>query len=181
MFRHIYVIATKKEGKVDEKQSEYTFETEEEAIIDLYNLHGVALKNENLQATFGIVVNEIGEEVEKLAASIPDPDNKRQRYEIKPRLYWLIKKGDAEEFKIYKYATKQLARGNMFTKYAACRADKDCTAATLACINGDGATIELKVWDREKGEKPDKGTPISEIKNLQEETPQEPQTEEAGE
>lgn len=160
MFRHIYVIKTS--DKDDEKQSIYPFQDEESALADMYNLHGVALKNDKLQATFGLVINEKGEEVERLAASIPDPNNKRQRYEIKPRVYWRTIKNNAEEFKIYPYATKQLARGNFYTKYAACLNDPECTAATVACINGDGVNLELKVWDRETGEKPDPNAPQTE-------------------
>lgn len=160
MFRHIYVIKT---SDKDEKQSVYSFDTEEKAIADMYNLHGVALKNEKLQATFGLVINDTGEEVERIAASIPDPVNKRQRYEIKPRLYWRIIKKGVEEFKIYEYATKQLARGNFFTKFAACLNDPECTEATIACINGDGVNLELKVWNRESGIKPEPGTPVTDV------------------
>lgn len=157
MFRHIYVIKTS--DKEDEKQSLYEFDEQESAIADMYNLHGVALKNDKLQATFSLVINEKGEEVERLAASIPDPNNKRQRYEIKPRVYWRTIKNDAEEFKIYPYATKQLARGNFYTRYADCRRDQTCSAATVACINGDGVNLELRVWERNTGEKPPKGQP----------------------
>lgn len=157
MYRHIYVIKTS--DKENEKQSLYEFNTQEEALADMYNLHGVALKNEKIQATFGLVLNEKGEEVERLAASIPDPNNKRQRYEIKPRVYWLTIKNGVEEFKIYEYATKQLARGNFYTRYAACLRDPDCSAATVACINGDGVNLELKVWERDTNEKPQGGQP----------------------
>ena len=160
MYRHIYVIKTN--DQENEKQSIYQFNTEEAALADMYNLHGVALKNENLQATFGLVLNDIGEEVEHLAASIPDPNNKRQRYEIKPRVYWRTIKSGTEEFKIYAYETKQLARGNFYTRYAACLNDNTCTEATVACINGDGVNLELKVWNRETSEKPAPGTPETE-------------------
>lgn len=146
MYRHIYVIKTS--DKEAEKQSVYEFKTQEEALTDMYNLHGVALKNANLQATFSLVINETGEEVEHLAASIPDPVNKRQRYEIKPRVYWRSLKSDTEDFKIYEYETKQLARGNFYTRYAALRNDETCTEATIACINGEGINLELKVWKR---------------------------------
>lgn len=146
MYRHIYVIKTS--DKETEKQSVYEFETQEKALTDMYNLHGVALKNENLQATFGLVLNDIGEEIERLSASIPDPINKRQRYEIKPRVYWRSLKSGTEDFKIYEYETKQLARGNFFTRYAALRNDETCTEATIACINGEGINLELKVWER---------------------------------
>lgn len=160
MFRHIYVIKTS--DKETEKQSVYQFETQEEALTDMYNLHGVALKNANLQATFSLVINETGEEVERLAASIPDPINKRQRYEIKPRVYWRDIKAGAEEFRISEYETKQLARGNFYTRYAALRNDETCTEATVACINGDGVNLELRVWTRETGEKPDPTEPETE-------------------
>ena len=157
MYRHIYVIKTN--DNEDEKQSVYQFNTQDEALNDMYNLYGVALKNNKLQATFGLVLNETGEEVERLSASIPDPNNKRQRYEIKPRLYWRALKSDVEEFKIYSYETKQLARGNFYTRYAALRSDTNCTEATVACINGDGVNFELRVWNRETGEKPSDDTP----------------------
>lgn len=146
MYRHIYVIKTS--DKENEKQSVYQFNTLAEALNDMYNLHGVALKSDKLQATFGLVINETGEEVERLSASIPDPNNKRQRYEIKPRLYWRALKDDIEEFKIYDYETKQLARGNFYTRYAALRGDKTCSEVTIACINGDGFNFELKAWKR---------------------------------
>lgn len=153
MFRHVYVIKTS--DKEAEKQSVYEFEDEESAIADMYNLHGVALKNEKLQATFSLTLNEKGEEIERLSASIPDSNNKRCRYEIKPRVYWytIKKEGEElkEEFKIYAYDTKQYARGTFYTKYAACRNDKNCLEATVACINGEGINLELKVWSRETG------------------------------
>lgn len=157
MYRHIYVIKTS--DKEDEKQSVYQFNTQDEALTGMYNLHGVALKNEKMQATFGIVLNEKGEEVERIAASVPDQNNKRQRYEIRPRVYWLAIKNNVEEFKIYDYSTKQLARGNFYTRYAACRSDQTCSAATVACINGDGVNLELRVWERDTGEKPDPNAP----------------------
>jgi hypothetical protein len=157
MFRHIYVIKTS--DRTEEKQSVYEFDSEEKALTDMYNLHGVALKNSNLQATFSLVINEIGEEVERLAASIPDPNNKRQRYEIKPRIYWRAIKASTEEFKIYEYETKQLARGNFYTRYAALRNDETCTEATIACINGEGINLELKVWERSTGEKNNSNEP----------------------
>lgn len=153
MFRHIYVIKTS--DKEDEKQSIYTFDNQEAAIADMHNLHGIALKNENLQATFGLVINEKGEEIERLAASIPDPNNKRQRYEIKPRVYWRTLKEGVEEFRIASYDSKQLAKGNFHTRYAACLNDPQCTEATVSCINGEGVSLELKVWERETGEKLD--------------------------
>lgn len=160
MYRHIYVIKTS--DKEDEKQSVYNFEEQEAAIADMHNLYGVALKNNNLQATFSLVIDEKGVEIERLAASIPDPVNKRQRYEIKPRVYWWTLKDGVEDFKIASYETRQLAKGNFHTRYAACLNDPTCTAATVACINGDGVNLELKVWERETGERPDPNEPQEE-------------------
>ncbi len=157
MYRHINVIKTSDSDR--EVQAIYPFEDENLAIADMHNRYGVALKNSNLQATFDLVINEKGEEIERLSASIPDPNNKRQRYEIKPRVYWRKVVNGVEEFDISKYDTKQLAKGNFHTKYAACLNDPNCTEATVACINGDGVNLELKVWNRETGVKPDPNEP----------------------
>ena len=146
MYRHISVIKTSDSD--NEVQAIYTFEDENLAIADMHNRYGVVLKNPNLQATFCLVVNEVGVEVEKLSASIPDPNNKRQRYEIKPRVYWRKVKNGVEEFNMSKYETKTLAKGNFHTKYAACLSDPTCTEATISCINGEGISLELKVWER---------------------------------
>lgn len=150
MYRHISVIKTSDNDK--EVQAIYSFDDENLAIADMHNRYGVALKNTNLQATFCLVVDEKGVEIEKLSASIPDPNNKRQRYEIKPRVYWRKVVNGVEEFNISNYETKVLAKGNFHTKYAACLNNPNCTEATIACINGDGINLELKVWEREHGE-----------------------------
>ena len=150
MYRHIYVIKTSDSDK--EAQSIYTFNDETSAIADMHNRYGIALKNDNLQATFSLVIDDKGVEVERLSASIPDPNNSRERYEILPRVYWRTIKAGVEEFNMAKYDTKQLAKGNFHTRYAACLNDPDCTEVTVACINGDGVNLELKVWERESNE-----------------------------
>lgn len=150
MFRHIRVIKTSDNEK--EVQAIYEFDTKDKVIADMHNLYGVALKSSNLQAVFCLALDERGVEIEKLAASIPDPNNKRQQYEIKPRVYWRTVKSGVEDFKISEYETQQLAKGNFHTRYAACLNDNSCTEATVACINGVGTNLELKVWKRETGE-----------------------------
>lgn len=153
MYRHIRVIKTS--DKDDEVQAVYTFDNENAAIADMHNLYGVALKSEKLQATFCLVIDEDGIEVERLSASIPNPNNKRERYEIKPRVYWKTVVNGAEEFNLSKYDNVQLAKGNFHTRYAACLNNPNCTKATVACINGDGVNLELKVWEKETDEQRD--------------------------
>lgn len=150
MYRHINVIKTSDNDK--EVQAIYPFEDMNFAIADMHNRYGVALKDPNLQATLNLVINDKGEEVERLAASIPDPNNSRQRYEISPRVYWRKIVNGVEEFDMSKYDSILLAKGNFHTKYAACLNNPNCSEATVACINGDGISLELKVWERETNE-----------------------------